>query len=76
MSYPRPPSTRIEIAASLGIGVLLLCIALFLDPIGNAPDTGVFDLGTRGTKWLLGILGAGFVAAGVGALCKAKGTKE
>ncbi|RCX11750.1 hypothetical protein [Extensimonas vulgaris] len=76
MLTPRPPSKRIEITALLGIGALLLFIALFLDPIGNSPDTGVFDLGTRGTKWLLGILGAGFVAAGVGAICKAKGTKE
>jgi len=30
----------------------------------------------RGTKWLLGILGAGFVAVGIGAICIAKGIKE
>lgn len=76
MLTPRPPSKRIEIAALLGVGALLLCIALFFDPIGSDPDTGVFDLGTRGTKWLLGILGAGFVAAGVGAMHKAKSAKK
>lgn len=76
MHTPRPSSARIEIAALLGIGALLLFIALFLDPIGSDPDTGVFDLGTRGTKWLLGIFGACFVAAGLGAMRKAKGAKK
>ena len=53
-----------------GIGILLLTIAVFCDPIGSSPDTGVLDLGSSGTKWLLGAFGTSFIAAGMGALVK------
>lgn len=59
----------------LGIGILLLTIAVFFDPIGSSPDTGVLDLGVSGTKWLLGVFGASFIAAGIGALVKARSSK-
>jgi hypothetical protein len=54
----------------LGIGLLLIGIALFLDPIGSSPRTGLFDLGIVGTKWLLGIFGLIFFVPGIIGLLK------
>lgn len=48
----------------IAIGVLLLAIAIFFDPIGPSPDSGIVDLGAIGTKWLVGCLGGVFVAGG------------
>ena len=48
-----------------GIGLLLIVIAVFTDPIGPSPDTGIVDLGVSGTRWLLGFLGGTFVLGGV-----------
>lgn len=59
----------------LGIGILLLTIAVFFDPIGSSPDTGVLDLGSRGTKWLLGAFGVSFIASGIGAIVNARNSK-
>ncbi len=39
------------------IGVLLLVIAIFTDPVGSSPDSGIIDLGSTGIRWLLGSLG-------------------
>jgi hypothetical protein len=56
---------RVATWGLFGIGLLLLGIAIFLDPIGVAPDSGLFDLGGTGTKWLLGGLGSAFILGGV-----------
>jgi hypothetical protein len=56
---------RVATWGLLGIGLLLLGIAIFLDPIGVAPDSGLFDLGSTGTRWLLGSLGCAFILRGV-----------
>jgi hypothetical protein len=68
-------SKYVAVIGLLGIGVLLLVIAAFVDPIGSNPDTGALDLGSRGAKWLLGAFGVFFLAAGIGALAKAKRLK-
>jgi hypothetical protein len=47
------------------MGCLLLASAVFLDPLGSAPDSGVMDLGQTGTRWLLGALGGAIVASGI-----------
>lgn len=46
------------------IGLLLISTAVFFDPIGSSPESGVVDLGIVGTKWLLGILGGACVLGG------------
>lgn len=56
---------RIETGSLLAIGCLLLAIAWMIDPIGASPDTGVFDLGSTGTRWLLAMFGLFFCAAGL-----------
>ena len=75
MNTPTKRSKQVEVAGLLGIGILLLVIAAFVDPIGSSPDTGVLDLGSSGTKWLLGAFGAFFVAAGTRAFFKARSSK-
>lgn len=50
---------------ALGVGALLITIAVFTDPMGASPDTGVIDLGSMGTRWLLGILGGAMVLGGI-----------
>jgi hypothetical protein len=61
------PARRQEAIARwglFGVGLLLLVIAVFLDPIGSSPDSGVVDLGPTGTRWLLGGLGGAFWVGG------------
>jgi hypothetical protein len=65
-------SKYVEAIGLFGIGALLLAITALVDPIGGSPDTGVLDLGSGGTKWLLGTFGIFFVAAGIRALVKAR----
>ena len=54
------------------IGLLLIVIAIFTDPIGSSPDSGIVDLGVTGTRWLLGFLGGAFVFGGVWTYFKRK----
>ena len=53
-----------------GIGALLLAIAFYFDPIGTSPDSGVLDLGSVGTKRLLGCAGGFCILGGVWSLLK------
>jgi len=64
---------HIAMLGLFGIGILLLVIAIFFDPIGSFPDTGLFDLGTTGTKWLLGALGAFFLVGGLWCFVRTQG---
>jgi predicted phage tail protein len=75
MNTPSNRSKPVEIIGLLGIGALLLAVAAFVDPVGSSPDTGVLDLGSSGTKWLLGAFGVFFIAAGIRALVKPRRTK-
>lgn len=75
MNTPAKRSKYVEVIGLAGIGVLLLAIAAFVDPIGSSPDTGVLDLGVNGTKRLLGVFGVFFIAAGIAALVKARSRK-
>jgi uncharacterized membrane protein HdeD (DUF308 family) len=75
MDAPTNRAKNAEGIALLGIGALLLALAAFVDPMGSSPDTGVIDLGSRGTKWLLGAFGVLFIAAGIRALVKPRRTK-
>lgn len=59
-----PEQEKIACWALLGIGVLLLLIAIFTDPVGNSPTWGI-AIGVPATKILLGILGLFFLVAGV-----------
>ncbi len=43
----------------------MIVLALFYDPIGSNPDTGLITLNTVQAKWLLGIMGGLFVAGGI-----------
>jgi len=54
----------VEMLGLFGVGILLICIALLLDPIGSSPDTGVIELRSTGAKQLLGFLGVIFVVCG------------
>lgn len=63
---------KIEVLGLIGIGFMLLTIALFFDPIGQSPESGVLDLGSMGSKWLLGTFGLIFLVGGVWSLIKAK----
>lgn len=65
MANPTGQRETIARRGLLGIGLLLLVIAVFLDPIGASPDSGVFDLGAVGTRWLLGGLGGALLLAGI-----------
>jgi hypothetical protein len=56
----------------LGIGLLLIVLAIFTDPVGASPNTGIVDLGVSGTRWLLGFLGGAFVLGGVWTYFKGK----
>ena len=64
MSAPTKQQELVAAWGLLGVGLLLLFIALFLDPIGSSPDSGVLDLGPRGTRWLLGVLGGAMLLGG------------
>jgi hypothetical protein len=57
---------------AIGVGLLLLVIGLFLDPIGSDPDTGIFDLGVTGTKLLIGAFGMLLLIVGIRDLFKSK----
>ena len=52
------------------IGALLIFIAIFLDPIGSSPESGIIDLATVGTKRLLGSMGSVCVLIGIVAFIK------
>ncbi|MFO1436219.1 MAG: hypothetical protein U1F34_07705 [Gammaproteobacteria bacterium] len=69
------PNKHQDSAATLGligIGSLLLIIAIFTDPIGPSPDSGIIDLGQNGTRWLLGVLGGILLLAGAWTVSKRK----
>lgn len=70
MTDPNRQQDAVATLSLIGIGLLLLSIALFFDPVGKSPDTGVFDLGTVGSKWLLGSLGGLFVLSGAWSFLK------
>ena len=76
MNHPRQPSPdtshRIATFSLLAIGLLMLVIAWFFDPIGQDPDTGVVDLTPTQARWLLGVAGGLFVAAGAWSWRKAR----
>ncbi len=55
--------------ALLGIGALLLFIAVFTDPVGASPTWGI-AIGVPATRLLLGALGLFFLVAGVLGLFK------
>lgn len=65
MNAPQEKTHRIAQRGLLAIGTLLLGIALFADPIGPSPDSGVLDLGSTGTRYLLGVLGGVFLAGDI-----------
>ncbi|MEO6688147.1 MAG: hypothetical protein ABIN56_03465 [Dokdonella sp.] len=61
MTTPTSKHESITLWGLLGIGVLLLVVAIFLDPFGPSPDSGLVDLSPTGTRWILGGCGAGFL---------------
>ena len=65
MTTPNNQQETIAMWGLFGIGLLLIFTAMFTDPIGPSPDSGVIDLGVLGTRWLLGFLGGAFVLGGV-----------
>jgi hypothetical protein len=72
MTTPTQQQETIAMWGLYGMGLLLLFIAIFLDPIGSSPDSGVVDLGPTGTRWLLGGIGGAFLMGGVWAHFKNK----
>jgi hypothetical protein len=69
----RAPQQNQETKANwllIAIGLLLIVIGIFFDPIDSSPDTGIIDLGPVGSKWLVGSLGSIFVLAGLWNLFK------
>ncbi len=74
MSSPPNQTETIASWCIFLIGALLLFIAIFFDPIGSSPDTGIIDLGTVNTKWLLGGIGSVCLLIGIVALFKNRST--
>ena len=72
MSSLEKPNESLGICCVFGLAGLLLFIAIFMDPIGSSPDTGMIDLGSSGSKWLLGGMGAAFALGGVWSLMRNK----
>ncbi len=62
---PQPPQDPRSSWISIGLGCFFVAIAILFDPIGPSPDTGVFDLGSTGTRCLIGLLGGVFLVAGL-----------
>ena len=52
---------RAEMIGLVSVGLLMLGLALFFDPIGDDPETGVIELSKTQAKWLLGTFGASFI---------------
>jgi len=70
MTNPNRRQDAVATSGLIAIGLLLVVIASFFDPVGESPDTGVFDLGTVGSKWLLGLLGIAFLLSGMWSFLK------
>jgi hypothetical protein len=64
MAIPNNQQETNALLGLFGIGILLIVIAIFTDPIGPSPDSGMVDLGVSGTRWLLGFIGGTFVLGG------------
>ena len=62
----------VAILGLIGMGGVLLVIAIFYDPIGASPDSGVIELGPVGTRWLLGVLGSTFWIGGAWVMFKTR----
>lgn len=54
-----------EVIGLFGIGLLLLAIAAWFDPIGSNPDTGIIDLSPDGARLLLAAFGVFFLIGGI-----------
>jgi hypothetical protein len=76
MTAPAKQQESIARWGLLGIGLLLLFLAIFGDPIGSSPDSGVVDLGPTGTRWLLGGLGGVLVLGGAWVQFKPKSSRS
>lgn len=62
---PSSNTKHLEMALLFCMGLLLLGLALFFDPIGSDPDSGLIELTKAQAQWLLGGFGALFIAASV-----------
>jgi hypothetical protein len=63
-SQSTPEQESIARWALLGIGALMLFIAIFTDPVGDSPTFGI-AIGVPATKMLIGIFGLSFLVAGI-----------
>jgi hypothetical protein len=50
---------------AIAMGIFFILLVQYFDPVGSNPDTGVFNLGSSGTKKLIEIIGSVFVMLGV-----------
>jgi hypothetical protein len=66
-------SPRHQAWGVMGIGVLLILVVQFSNPLGDSPDSGLVDLGPTGTKRLLEGFGLCFVLAGLWLLLRKRG---
>jgi hypothetical protein len=57
---------------AIGVGLEILVIGLFFDPIGSSPDTGAINLGVTGTKLLLDAFGIFFLLVGIWGIIKSR----
>jgi hypothetical protein len=62
---PPDQSRQAEMIGLFCVGLLLLGLAWFGDPIGSDPDSGLIELSRTQAKWLLGVFGGVFIAGGV-----------
>jgi predicted phage tail protein len=72
MTTPKNQQETIAMWGLFGIGLLLIVIAIFTNPVGPSPDSGIVDLGVSGTRWLLGSLGGAFVLGGIWTFFRSK----
>jgi hypothetical protein len=56
----------------VGVGLVVLVVGVWFDPIGSDPESGLVQLGVTGTKWLLGAFGGFFLLVGLWAFLRRK----
>lgn len=64
MPTPTDPQEKFARIGLFGISTLLIAIGLLFEPVGESPDSGWFELGSLGTRWLIGGMGVGLLVVG------------
>jgi len=50
---------------AIALGIFIILLVQYIDPVGSNPDTGWFQLGSSGTRKLIEFMGVFFIAVGL-----------